>query len=1062
MRKRTVVWVSGPAGCGKTTLLSSYFETRGIPCLWYQVDEGDSDPATFFYYLGQAAKRVSPHKRKPLPLLTPEYLQGLTTFTLRFFENLYGRLKIPSVVVFDNYQDVPEGSPLHEMILNGLSPIPEGINVILVSRKDPPPVFIRLQANQLMEILGWNDLRLTLEESEGMIRLRSELRWSKEWINRLYKTTDGWAAGLVLMIENAKREGIESQMAGKLPPEEIFRYFGNEIFDKIDKELQDFFLKTSFLPRMTSRMAEGLTGLSSAGRILSTLSRDNYFTVKNFHFEPTYHFHPLFRDFLLAKARETYPAGTLSNLLRRTAELLENDGQIEAAISLLREVGDWERMVRLITKQAPVMVEQGRNRPLEEWLSSLPKDLMENDPWLLYWMGACRLPFDPSQSQIYFERAFEKFKAQNDAAGIIRALWGIVESIINNAADFKQLDRWISVIEKLDHGFKAFPSLEAELRFTSTILAALLYRQPQHPEFETWAERALSLAESPSFTDLKIQILSRLALYRFHVSDFGRAMLALESLQKLTQSSDATPLTQIYSKNAEAAYYRFTGLHEKCLKATTEGLEISRKTGVHVMDHLLLNHCISSALNVNDYKSAGRLLEKMALSLEVFNPWYIAFYHMNRTREALLRGELGQASLHADLALKLHAEVGSSYTLGWTHLANAQVKHRLGKYREAEDHVEHVIDIARKVNGQNYEFSALLLKALFAFDRGKEEAGWTSLRKALTLGRERGFFYAAVDLPGGIARLCTKALESKIEVEYVDELIRRLNIFPDPPPWHLENWPWPLKVFTLGRFELIREGNPIRFSRKVQQKPLFMLKAVIAFGGKEVREDQIIDALWPEADGDAAHQLFETTLHRLRQLIPSQEVVQRRERRLTLNQKYCWVDVWAFERLIDQAEDAWRKEPGGTGADDAVFRSQKAIEAYRGIFLPGEAQEFWTNSLRERLRSKFLRCVEKLGHHWQKSGHYDKAVECFQKGLEADDIIEAFYQALMLLYQRMNRRTEALSVYRRCQRTLSSSLGVEPSPQTEAIRKSILAEKKHKNLFFPRKSTLFVTSSVGK
>ncbi len=73
MRKQSAIWVSGPAGSGKTTLVNSYLETRGIPCLWYEVDEGDTDLATFFYYLGQAAKRAVPRKTKSLPLLTPEY-----------------------------------------------------------------------------------------------------------------------------------------------------------------------------------------------------------------------------------------------------------------------------------------------------------------------------------------------------------------------------------------------------------------------------------------------------------------------------------------------------------------------------------------------------------------------------------------------------------------------------------------------------------------------------------------------------------------------------------------------------------------------------------------------------------------------------------------------------------------------------------------------------------------------------------------------------------------------------------------------------------------------------
>jgi hypothetical protein len=96
LQKQPVIWVSGPPGCGKTTLVSSYLEARKIPCLWYQVDEGDADPATFFYYMGLAARKTSPRRRKPLPLLTPEYLQGIITFTQKYFEDLYSRLKVPS------------------------------------------------------------------------------------------------------------------------------------------------------------------------------------------------------------------------------------------------------------------------------------------------------------------------------------------------------------------------------------------------------------------------------------------------------------------------------------------------------------------------------------------------------------------------------------------------------------------------------------------------------------------------------------------------------------------------------------------------------------------------------------------------------------------------------------------------------------------------------------------------------------------------------------------------------------------------------------------------------
>jgi ATP/maltotriose-dependent transcriptional regulator MalT len=117
-------------------------EDRKIPCLWYQVEEGDKDPATFFYYLGQAAKNAFPKRKILLPLFTLEYSRGLPTFTQNFFEKLFSWMKTPSVLVFDNFQEAPEESPLPEIFLNGLSRIPEGVNFMVLSRRDPPESLI--------------------------------------------------------------------------------------------------------------------------------------------------------------------------------------------------------------------------------------------------------------------------------------------------------------------------------------------------------------------------------------------------------------------------------------------------------------------------------------------------------------------------------------------------------------------------------------------------------------------------------------------------------------------------------------------------------------------------------------------------------------------------------------------------------------------------------------------------------------------------------------------------------------------------------------------------------
>ena len=76
-RECPAVWVSGPPGCGKTTFVASYLDHARIPSLWYQLDVGDADVATFFYYLGVAAGALAGGDGEALPLLTPEYQRAL-------------------------------------------------------------------------------------------------------------------------------------------------------------------------------------------------------------------------------------------------------------------------------------------------------------------------------------------------------------------------------------------------------------------------------------------------------------------------------------------------------------------------------------------------------------------------------------------------------------------------------------------------------------------------------------------------------------------------------------------------------------------------------------------------------------------------------------------------------------------------------------------------------------------------------------------------------------------------------------------------------------------------
>lgn len=151
-----------------------------------------------------------------------------------------------------------------------------------------------------------------------------------------------------------------------------------------------------------------------------------------------------------------------------------------------------------------------------------------------------------------------------------------------------------------------------------------------------------------------------------------------------------------------------------------------------------------------------------------------------------------------------------------------------------------------------------------------------------------------------MAYICAHALDAGIEQEYVKNIIRKFKLTPpanaESIP-HLENWPYPIKIYTLGKFEILINGKPLESSGKVQKKPLEMLKAIIALGSAApVPVEKIADKLWPDAEGDMAHQSFKFTVHRLRKLLGNEKAVRVQDGNVTLDMRYCWVDAWAEKR----------------------------------------------------------------------------------------------------------------------------------------------------------------------
>jgi DNA-binding SARP family transcriptional activator len=205
-------------------------------------------------------------------------------------------------------------------------------------------------------------------------------------------------------------------------------------------------------------------------------------------------------------------------------------------------------------------------------------------------------------------------------------------------------------------------------------------------------------------------------------------------------------------------------------------------------------------------------------------------------------------------------------------------------------------------------------------------------------------------------------------------------------------------VQALGGFEVLIQGQPLRFVFKAPRKPLDLLKALLAFGGSSVGQHTLCEALWPDLDAWSASRALNTAVFRLRGLLGSKAAVRADCGQLLLEPEYCSVDAWEFETELDNASDS-----------DALL---VALQRYRGPFL-GDAEHPMASVARRRLQRKYLRGVLHLGQSYELRGNFGSATDLYHRGLDVEGAAEELHGALISCLERSGQSVAAAAAYQR-------------------------------------------------
>ncbi|MCC7547131.1 MAG: hypothetical protein IT532_05135 [Burkholderiales bacterium] len=1024
--QRNALCIVGPPGAGKTTLVASWADLRKVPGIWYQVDAGDADLATLFLYLGEAATPFIRKGARRLPALTSEYLQDIPGFARRFFRDLFELLPSSACVILDNTQEAPAASPFHRIIADAVAEVPAGQCLIAISRRDPPDCYARLIANDHVAFIDWDALRLTLAETTAIVSARASLPAGE--VERLHAASGGWAAGLTLMLEGRRR----TEARPHEPPTEralLFGYFASQIFEQVPAPTRRFLMLTALLPQVPAALARELTGEAQASEILEDLYQRHLFTHRRNVAEATYWYHALFRDYLLTQATLHFTAQALREHERRAARLLDAAGSFDEAFELFRHAEDWDATARLVGRRAEAMLAHGRGQTLRDWLDALPPERVSHTAWLRYWRGTSLIAADQVQARSELEAAYAMFSSDGDREGQAMSAAGVLDTYHFEWASFGPMADWVARLEPLiDRGILA-GKRERELKLYASMLTGIYYAVPDHPKLQQCLARVTEMLDESTDANTKLQIASFLLAYCNLAGDLERGKLILSRCAGSIDSPHVTPLNAFWW-TMRSGHLHF---HLGELRAARQLFDRARAilveyglTGVR-SGALLLNHYeLLLECNLGHHEAAARLIrqtEALARSTRPMDTFHVVHA---QTQLAFLTQDVDALRRWGDAACRAAQPVGMPYLTVQALLYQVHAFAALGEADRLHDTVAEVRAIIDGTCLAYFECELRFVLAYHALVHGPGLHTAAQARDAVRYACEQDYHYPFTNRYGfATTAVLAACLPCAGNATQLHEVIRRLHI--RPPSLHVAHWPWPIRIECLGRFAMELDGVPLTFPGKQPRKPLALLEAIIALGGTDVPQGVLVDALWPDEDGDAGRQTLGVTLVRLRKLLGQHEAIVVADDRIGMNWSICWCDAHSFEAEIAHALRA-RKD-----ADAHLSMLEQCAALYRGGFLPGDSDASWSMQARLRLRGQFVAAIEEIGQAHERREHWQSAIEHYRRGVAADDLVEEFYVGQMRCYAALNRPAEALAVFRRLRQTLSVVLGIQPSAAAHSL-----------------------------
>lgn len=789
----SLVLLSGPAGFGKTTLLSEFVTAIRKPVAWVSLDGGDNDPIQFWTYLINAIQSVQPDigQAAAAMLQSPQPFPAEIIPTLLI--NDLSKSPHDIVLILDDYHVIQNAS-IHEAMAFLLDHLPGNLHLIISTRVDPPWPLSRFRARGKLVEIRSTDLRFTIEETAQFLNEVMKLDLSTENISALESRTEGWIASLQLAAISMRGRKDITGFIQSFSGSHIYvaEYLMDEVLGRQPEGVTRFLLQTSILERMNADLCEAVSTQSDCQTILKNLYQSNLFILPLDDEGQWFRYHRLFADLLQARLQQNLLAREINALHQRAAAWYKHAGMMNDAMEHLLAAGDYAQAVMLLEETAPQMILKAYFKTIEDWLAVIPFPYIQESARLnmtFAWMFLMRR--DPVQAGPYLERLQVLFASPeaSEKYASLQGEWLALQSILLGAQGKVTESRAVA-----EQALNFLPEDQVQVRIMTYMGLANAYRQMLDYERAARAAEAM-IQESRKASDLASEVFG-LSFHGLIVLQEGKLHSACEiatrGLRLAEHSGSFSPFSAtLYGELAQIYYHwhrleEARGYFERSVQWSLPG----GFSDAQIYNSVFLSRLFQMEGNlqesIEEIEKALELMQTAAPSLvgeEVVAQQVSIFLAVGRLAAAKAAlGPYGFSFDHVFFYPALGTNVPLSHPQGLLYNSALRILlHRARKspekliLKQGTELATLVLEGSFRARHLPVALQTLLLRAQLYSTLGEEETGLADVIRALELAEPEGFISIFLEEGQPIAELLVTLLKHRmpknVKASYIQQIL---------------------------------------------------------------------------------------------------------------------------------------------------------------------------------------------------------------------------------------------------------------------------------------------------